>query len=256
MYGSWVLLIIILISAIPVIAVYVWYRLAKYQISNMRFLSALLAGAASLFPALVLQRIFDFPGFIYGRLALFYEFFIRIAFTEELSRLLILLLFFFILKYKKNDNDLISNDQNISSLYDSKSTEDLSINQSGETRKATAIGLVAGLGFALLENAVYAAADTRVLPMRIIITAAVHGACGSRIGAAAVMIRSNTFQAIMRILTATAIHGIYNLMANMPGFSPILAVLIALSALLTSISAIAGGFSKEPAAIDKSSENS
>jgi len=68
------------------------------------------------------------------------------------------------------------------------------------------------------------------------------------------MIRLNPIQAILRILTATAIHGIYNLMINMPGFSPVLAILIALSALLTSISTITNGFSKT--AIDKNTENS
>jgi RsiW-degrading membrane proteinase PrsW (M82 family) len=113
-------------------------------------------------------------------------------------------------------------------------------------KKATAIGLVAGLGFSLLENAVYAASDFNVLPLRII-TAAVHGACGSRIGAAAVMLRSNPLQAILRILTATAIHGIYNLMITMPGLSPIAAILIAISALVTAILTIRGGWSEDTA---------
>jgi len=246
MYGSTVLLIIILISAIPVIAVYIWYRLAKYNISNIQFLFMLLAGAAALFPALILQNILIIPNFLHGRPELFYEFFIRIAFTEELSRFSILTVFFLIPAYKRSGSSLTLNNQD-----DLQSDENQA---AGQSRKAAAAGLVAGLGFALLENAAYAASDLRVLPLRIIITAAVHGACGSRIGTAAAMIRLNPIQAILRILTATAIHGIYNLMINMPGFSPVLAILIALSALLTSISTITNGFSKT--AIDKNTENS
>jgi len=226
MSGALVLWVIILISSLPIIAVYVWFHFAKYQFSLYRFLFALLAGAAAFFPALILQALLTFS-FQDVRAAIFFQHFIRIALSEELSRFLLLLVFF-----------LISNriTRNSGQLSDSPQPSFDTI------KKATATGLVAGLGFALLESAVYAAADVRVLPLRIIITAAVHGACGSRIGAAAVLLRTNPFQAIVRILTATAIHGIYNMLIIMPGFSPIAAILIAVSALFSAIVTIRGGW--------------
>jgi len=222
------LLIILLISSLPVIAVYVWFRLAKYQFSVYRFLFILLTGAAAFFPALLLQELLNFS-FTDNRTALFFHHLIRIASTEEISRLLMLLIFF-----------RISARYIISSPEQSISLEPLSFSV---IKKATATGLVAGLGFALLENAVYAASDIRMLPLRVILTAAVHGACGSRIGVAAVLLRTNPIQAIMRVLTAIAIHGIYNMMITMSGFSPVAAILIAITALITAILAIQGGWS-------------
>jgi F0F1-type ATP synthase, alpha subunit len=39
MSGSWFLIVLILISSLPVVAVYIWFRIAKYQISLVQFLS-------------------------------------------------------------------------------------------------------------------------------------------------------------------------------------------------------------------------
>ena len=223
MYGSWVLLILILISSLPVIAVYIWFRLAKYQLSLVRFLFALLAGAAAFFPALILQGLLSFsmPS---GKAALFYHFFVRIAFTEEISRLLMLFIFFLISGLVKPAES---------------SGRPLSYNT---VKRGTAIGLVAGLGFALLESAVFGASDTGVLLIRAVTAAPLHGACGSRIGAAAVLFRTNPIQAVFRILTATAIHGVYDLMVVLPGFPAIAAVLVAISALVSTILIIKGGW--------------
>jgi len=233
MSGIWVLIILIIISSLPVAAVYVWFRLAKYQLSLIQFLLALLLGAAALFPALVLQDLINFSFSAAGRSQMLYEFFIRIALTEELSRLLMLFIFFWA-------NSLIMKEDSIN--------QDLTINK---VKKATAIGLIAGLGFSILESARYAALqmDIGIVLLRIF-TAAIHGACGSRIGAAAVMFRSNPLQALLRILTAAAIHGVYNLMVTMSGISSIAAILIAISALITAILTIQGGWT-----LDKSSEN-
>jgi len=237
-----------------VIAVFGWFRLAKYQFSLYRFLFALLAGAAAFFPALILQELLVFT-FHSSRATLFFQFFIRIALTEELSRFFILLVFFWI-------SARISPDKQTYYLSGSDQSEADQQRNSNLITKATATGLIAGLGFALLENAVYAASDINVLPLRIIITAAVHAACGARIGAAVVMIHSSPIQAILRILSATAIHGIYNLLVTMSGFSPLIAIFIAISALFSAIVTISGGWSKdnksyiEAPAIDKNSENS
>jgi len=236
MYGPWILLIIVFISSIPVIAVYVWFRLAKYQFKLIWFLLALLAGAAAFFPALVMQRLLNFPFFTGGRLELFYHVFFRIALTEELSRLLMLLVFFYISNRITKD----TSGQPLSWL---------------DVKKGAAIGLVAGLGFAILENAVYAAADTRILLLRAVTAAPLHGACGSRVGTAAVMLRTNPVQAIFRILAATAIHGIYNFMAAAPGLPSIMAILVAFSALFTAISTIHSSWASEEKPLDKNGEN-
>jgi len=224
MYGSWFVFILILVSSLPMIAVYIWFRLAKYQFSLIRFLFALLAGGAAFFPALILQDLINIS-IPHSRAALFYHGFVRIALTEETSRLLLLLVFFFI-------NGLIKPAVN--------TDQPVSYNV---VKKATATGLVAGLGFAILETAVYAASNINVLLLRIV-TAALHAACGSRVGAAAAMLRTNPMQAIFRIITATAIHGVYNLMVIRPGVSSIAAVLIAISALSTAIMTIKGGWSE------------
>jgi len=224
MNGLLVLIVIILISSIPVIIAYIWFRLAKYKFTFTQFLFVLLAGAAAFFPALVLQDILNFSFSARGRMELFYHVFFRIAFTEELSRMLMLFTLFL-----------------ISGIYKNSPKESISWT---DVKRGTAAGLVAGLGFALLENAVYAASDTSVLLLRAVTAAPLHAACGSRVGTAAVMLRSNPIQAVFRILAATAIHGIYNFMAAIPGFPSIMAILIALTALGSSILTIRGGWEK------------
>jgi RsiW-degrading membrane proteinase PrsW (M82 family) len=232
MPGSLVLLVLILISAVPVIAVYIWYRLAKYQFSLIWFLFALFAGATAFFPALILQNILPFSIPAGGRLDLFYRFFIRIASTEEISRLLMLFVFFFISGRVTKEN----------SRTEQFPTWD-------KVRKGAAGGIVAGLGFTILESARYAANDMSVYIILLrIFTAALHAACGSRVGAASVLFRSNPLQAFMRLITAIAIHGIYNLMAALPGFPSLMAILIAVSAVASSILTIRSSLNDEGSA--------
>jgi len=211
MYGSLVLLVSIFISSLPIVAVYIWLRSAKYQVSTVWFLFALLTGATAFFPALILQEFVIFSSFTQGRAALFFNYFIRIALTEELSRLLMLVIFFW-----------------INSQFQKEPITEIS-------RGATA-GLIAGFGFSILESARYAAGglDISIMFLRIF-TAALHGACGSRIGAAAILFRTNPVKALLRIFTAVAIHGVYNFMVTMPGLLSIAAFLIAVSALITAI---------------------
>jgi RsiW-degrading membrane proteinase PrsW (M82 family) len=221
------LVLLFVIFIIPVIAVYIWFRTAKYQLSLIRFLLALLAGAAAFFPALVLQDILRFSFLYQGRGAVFYNFFIRIAFTEEFSRLLILFIFFFI-SSRINPNDSLN--QPI--------TDNI-------IKKGTAIGLIAGFGFAILESARYAASDMNIrIALLRIFTAALHGACSARTGSAVVIFRKSPIQAFLRFLTAVAIHGVYNLMVAIPGLPSITAILIALSAISTSILSIRGGWNE------------
>ena len=209
------LFILILISSIPAIAAFLWFRLARYPFSMAWFSAALLAGAASFFPALLFQYIFPAGSGIFqlsGKWGLFAEIFIRIALTEELSRFLILLILFAVI-----------------------------LRAAGKpvTIMANAAGLAAGLGFAILESAVYGASSPGNALLRAFTAAPLHGACGSRVGFSVVLLREHPVRGIINFLSAVAIHGVYNFMLYIPGrFPPIAAVLIAISALVSAIQVI------------------
>ena len=224
MSGLWVLFLLIFIASVPAIAAYIWFRVMRYQFSPARFLLALLAGAAAFFPALILQNFFPAAGTAWaaGKWGMFYGTFIRIALTEELSRFMVLLIFF-----KISDRPAAG-------------AEEAPVSYS-RVMQGAAAGLAAGLGFAILESAAYGASSAGVILLRAVTAAPLHGACGSRIGAAATLFRDHPPQAVFRFLSAAAIHGIYNFMIVMPGFPSMAAVLIALSALASSILAIQGG---------------
>jgi len=235
------LIVLIVISSLPIIAVYIWFRAAKYRVSLVQFLLALLTGAAAFFPALIMQSILLISAVTRGRLALFYEFFVRVAFTEELSRMILLFIFFWV-NSRINPNESLSGHPTFNMV-----------------KKGTAIGLIAGLGFSIIESARYAASDmSLVIVLLRFFTAALHGACGARIGAAVALFPHSPAQALLRVATAVAIHGIYNFMVTIPGIPSIVAILIAISALATAIMPLKGGWIQtEPqtAAIDKTSEN-
>jgi RsiW-degrading membrane proteinase PrsW (M82 family) len=224
MSGLGILVVLILISAVPAIAVYIWFHLARYPFSPFRFLLYLFAGATVFFPALLLQRIIPNGGvWAAGKWGLVFTIFIRGALTEELSRLLVLLVVFGI-RFRPAANTAYGGGLSY-----------------GEISLQSAAGLVSGLGFAILESAAYGASNAGVVLIRALTAAPLHGACGARIGAAAALFRGRSPQAVFRFFSAVAIHGIYNFMIIIPGFPSIAAVLIALSALASSILAIRGG---------------
>ena len=209
------LIILVLISSIPAIAAFLWFRFARYPFSITMFSTALLSGAASFFPALLLQNILSAESGIFrisGKWGLFTEIFIRIALTEELSRFLILLILFTI----------------IGRVFEKPIG-----------KMSNAAGLVAGLGFAILESSVIGASNFDITPLRAFTAAPLHGACGSRVGFSVVLLREHPVQGIFRFLSAVAIHGAYNFMLNIPGrFTPIFAVFIAVFALASAIQII------------------
>lgn len=227
MSGLGLLLILILFSSLPAAAVYLWFRVARYPFSLLMFLSALFAGGAAFFPAFFLQQLFPAEIWITGRRGLFIQTFIRVALIEELSRLLVLLIFFGILRQIAAKTAGVEN---------ALAPESFSTFIQG-----SAVGLIAGLGFAIFESAAYSVFDANIVIIRALTAAPLHGACGSRVGSAAIMFREHPVQAVFRILSAAAIHGIYNFMIVIPGFPSIIAVLIALSALASAIISIRGG---------------
>jgi RsiW-degrading membrane proteinase PrsW (M82 family) len=107
---------------------------------------------------------------------------------------------------------------------------------------ASAAGLIAGLGFAILESAVYGASNPGNALLRAFTSAPLHGACGSRVGSSIVIFRKYPIQGFLRFLFAVATHGIYNFMLIIPGnLSTVIAILIALTALASSLLAIRSG---------------
>ena len=234
------LIVLLLISSVPAIAAYVWFRFARYPFSLLRFSLSLLTGAASFFPALLMQNFFATQNGIFfsaGKWGLFADIFARIALTEELSRLIMLILLFLIIRRIT----LIG--QMEESLSVSAETK-----PSGETM-ASATGLVAGLGFALIESAVYGASNPFNPLLRAFTAAPLHGACGFRIGSAIALFRTSPIRAFFRFLSAVIIHGAYNFMffIPIPGFFPlIVAILIAFFALFSAILAIRSGMKIPP----------
>ncbi|MDR1098975.1 MAG: PrsW family intramembrane metalloprotease [Treponema sp.] len=231
MGGIWLLLLLIVISALPVFLVLLWFRLARFPFSRLTCLCALLAGAVSLFPALLLQRFFAGFSWPPGRWDNLVYTFIRIALTEELSRLLVLGAFFFISGKLQKDDDFPPAVDGGGDFARS----------GGSVAWGAAAGLLAGLGFAMLESAAYSAADFRIPLGRIFTAAPLHGACGARIGSALLVFREQPRRAVFRFFSAVIIHGIYNFMIIKSGFSSLLAVLIVLSALASSVIEIRGG---------------
>ncbi|MDR0622860.1 MAG: PrsW family intramembrane metalloprotease [Treponema sp.] len=227
MSGIGVLLLLIFISALPVIPAILWFRLSRFPLSLWRCLCALLAGAAALFPALFLQRLLlvlmsGSPGHG-GRWEPLFYMFGGIALTEEVSRLLVLLVFF-----------LMAGDFKKSYPLQVEGGRDAGSGGMGAAAWGSAAGLLAGLGFSIVENAAYGAADFRIALPRLFTAAPLHGACGARIGSALLTGRERPRFALFRFFSAVLIHGIYNAMIAKSGASVLLGVLIALSALASS----------------------
>jgi RsiW-degrading membrane proteinase PrsW (M82 family) len=214
MTGLWVLLLLVFIAALPVLPAYVWFRSQKFPLPLYWFLLSLLTGAFSLLIAALLQNIFSSisrGNALSNESAIggvFVTIFIRIALTEETGRLLALLLFLGLgSRFKKI----------LSSV--SASLWDLSF--------GAATGLLAGLGFAIIETASYGVMSIGIALLRAFTAAPLHGACGARIGMAVVTFKENPAQSIWRFFSAVAIHGMYNFMIISPGSPRIFPILIA-----------------------------
>ncbi|MCL2192578.1 MAG: PrsW family glutamic-type intramembrane protease [Treponema sp.] len=226
-----VLIVLILISAIPAGAAFLWFRLSRYPFSPRMFLISLLVGATSLFIALFLQNFLASIGILpplTDRRGLFVEIFVRIAFTEEISRFLLLIPMFLVFR-------------RFNQSQGKEFPEGISADTMGK-----AAGLIVGLGFGILESAIYGASYPRNALLRAFTAAPLHAACGSRVGSSVMLFRENSTLAVFQFLSAVAIHGLYNLLLVTPGqLSPWIAILVAISALVSSIQAISRGMRME-----------
>jgi RsiW-degrading membrane proteinase PrsW (M82 family) len=229
MDGLWVLIVLIFIAALPVLLVYLWVRSRNFPLSLLWFLFSLLAGILALGIAALLQTLLagmftvweGHPG------AVFFHVLIRIALTEETGRLAALLL-------------LLRLGRGIPGRAEPDGPGPDGIKPGSYTQAfGAAAGLTAGLGFALIENAVYGTANIGITLLRALTSAPLHGACGARVGIAAVIGKRQPVLALGRFISAVAIHGMYDFMVVSPGLlAVILALLITFTALASSIQVI------------------
>jgi len=208
MSGTWVLLLLITTMALPVIVVFFWFRVLKSPITLPWFLASLAAGIISVLAAVLVQRLFPPPG-TGGFLPLLFGVFIRIALVEEASRFVSLVPLLSVIKRSNNFDKPFF----------------------------VALGLVSGLGFAMIESAFYgiAESDFRIMVLRAVTAAPLHGACGIRVCAALLSVRSHPVKALAIFASAVLIHGAYNLMIVNPALPSWLAIPIAFAALFASI---------------------
>jgi RsiW-degrading membrane proteinase PrsW (M82 family) len=212
MYGLGVLFLLIFISALPVLALYLWFRKRKYPIALPWILASLLAGVVALFFVALAQHLFP-PDSRSSMGVLFFKIFVQIALTEEAGRFVVV--FILLALFRRG----AGGDQITPSF-------------------GAATGLFAGLGFAVVENAFYGAADLRIALLRAVTAAPLHGACGARVGICAAGICREPLRTLLRFLAAVIIHGMYNLMIISPGVPAFLSILIAFAALASSLQMI------------------
>jgi RsiW-degrading membrane proteinase PrsW (M82 family) len=213
MNGLWILLLLIFISALPVLAVLIWIRVRRFPIKLPWFLLALLGGAFSLGIAAILQSLFPKTDeAVIG--VLLFKIFIQIALTEEIGRLgVFILLFGLFRRFSKNTETYV-------------------------LAFCAITGLIAGLGFAVIETAMYGVGNFSIALVRAVTAAPLHGACGTRIGMAAFHIKDAPGLTLIRFLYTVGIHGMYNFMIVSPGIPLVFPILIAFTALLSSIQLI------------------
>ena len=202
----WILLLLIATAGLPVIIVFVWLRAKKSDITWLWFLASLAAGIISLLAAVFLQSLFPAPG--RGMLwQLFFGVFLRIALVEEASRLVTIIPLIKAGNRRQNRNSTFG----------------------------ASLGLVAGIGFAMMENAFYGTANINITLIRAFTAAPLHGACGIRAGEAVFIFRERPVKSLFLFVSAVIIHGAYNLMILSPALPSFLAIPVAYAALFASL---------------------
>ena len=205
MNGTLALVQLILAAALPVLAAFIWFKARCTPITLPWFLLFLVTGMLSLLLAARLQQLLPLLSRATGGLSVFLNMLARIALLEELSRLVILF--------------------PISRLIDRGRSRDLAF--------YTSLGLVSGLGFAMLENALYGLANINITLLRSLTAAPLHGACATRVAAGLYFRKEQPVRALFSFLTAVFIHAAYNMTIAGAVFHSGFALLIALTALLS-----------------------
>jgi RsiW-degrading membrane proteinase PrsW (M82 family) len=205
MGGIFALILLLFVVLLPVVPLFVWFRIRRFGM--LPFFLALAAGVLSVLIAMLGQSFFT-PLAAQDQGVFFLFGIIRISLVEELSRLLSLFLLFRF------------------------SFARVSVPSYGAPS-----GLAAGFGFAAAESIFYSLSDPVAALWRIF-TAALHGACGARIGTALSLGRKKVPAAIVLVLTAVLIHTMYNFCILNSSLPSVLAALLAIAALASSLLAM------------------
>ncbi len=211
MRGMGAIAVLIGLAGVPVLIAYFWLYLRRKAFVPLPFLVSL--GAGLLAPGVAALAQYALPVVPGGTLLpLLFRIFIRIALIEEGSKFLVLY-------------GVIAIGRRL-----------------GETMpapvRAAAAGLTVGLGFALVETASYAWSGPGLAVVRALTAAPLHGACGARVGLAAYDLGSAPLRAVLRFLSAVAIHGMYNLFLLLPGVPFFIPAALAFVALAASVALI------------------
>ncbi|MCA1948997.1 MAG: PrsW family intramembrane metalloprotease [Treponema sp.] len=219
------MVLVVGISALPVVALFLYLKKRVSQFGNLLFIAALAAGSLSMLLASLLQ--ITLPTVNAGTfLALIYTVFIRNALSEELGRLLVLILLFWILPflYRVNEHEMPEEQRPLP----------LSI--------VVFIGITAGFSFAMLETISYGMLNLQLVIVRTLTSAPLHAACAARVGVAGWLIfkgdepqRRKMVKAISYGISAVLIHGIYNLLLLFPSSFAVLPVILAYIALASAL---------------------
>jgi RsiW-degrading membrane proteinase PrsW (M82 family) len=227
-----IVLILLFISALPILLVYIWFRICSFPMQFLWFFLAILCGAFSLVFALLLQfpvqsllsfmpdgALPDTGGFAIALL----KNFIRVPLTEETGRLIALILFFRLAVRAGLDPERLN------------------------SAFCTASGLLAGLSFAMFEGVSYGAADAGVAFIRTVSASPLHGACGAHIGLAAMPAGNNTHNTVSLFISAVMVHGMYNYLLINPIISPVFAIILAFLFLVSPVARIGREWRGNPA---------
>jgi hypothetical protein len=201
---------VILLSVLPVFLAWLWLK-RKVNINTPYFLTALAAGILSLALAALFQMLLPDVrlGMTRGRLFVILA---RAASIEEGSRLAALLLFVFVPR--------LFNRANV------------------ETAGMAAAGMAAGLAFAAIETASFAASVGTNSLARLLRLSAVllHAACGIRCALAAFALLSKKISFLLSLARAIALHTVYNFITLHDGARYyILGLLLTLSSFISGL---------------------
>jgi RsiW-degrading membrane proteinase PrsW (M82 family) len=235
MNGIPALFFLLLIALLPAIPLYIWFRVRRF--GDIPFLLALGAGVLSVLIASLGHSFFTPLSEQDGIGALALGVF-RISLVEELSRLLCLYLLFRF--YPKRCQSPFWK-KNLTTEFTEYHGEEQKRCQSPFLGAPS--GLAAGLGFAAAEGIFYTLSNPGAALWRIftrrIFAIALHAACGARIGNALSLVmgtdRKQTRAATFFVLTAIFVHAMYNFCILNPRVPTILAALLAVIFLASSL---------------------
>jgi RsiW-degrading membrane proteinase PrsW (M82 family) len=205
------MVMLILLSVLPVFAAWLWLK-RKVNINTPYFLTALGVGILSLALAATVQMLLPVieSGMTRGGRLIFLT---RAALIEEGSRFVMLLLFLASLR-----------------LFNRASEETADM--------AVSAGMIAGLAFAAVETASFAASAGTSGWARLLRLSAVllHATCGIRCSLAASDLLSKKKSFLLNFLRAAALHTVYNFITLHNGARYyILGLLLTLSSFFSSL---------------------